>query len=88
MLTNLEKQELIGMLALKHNTTLEDNVLKVEEKEINMKKGELVDRVNISAHHGLDYARLYKNWDGGYSLEDLKKTLQRMKAENDLIDDL
>lgn len=50
-----------------------DNVKKIEE--------DYYERAYTSARHGLNYSKLYHGLDGGYSMEKLKKVLQRIKSD-------
>ena len=37
----------------------------------------------ITGRHGLNYAKLYHNVDGGYEMEQLKTVLKRIKKDSE-----
>lgn len=67
------------------NKKYEHNV-ETYQNDIENLYDELMEKEYTAARHGLNYAKLYHGLDGGYSMEKLKKVLQRIK--NDVKDNL
>jgi len=44
---------------------------------------ELAPRLYTLGRHGLDYAKLYHDFEGGYDMEQLKTILQRVKQDKE-----
>jgi hypothetical protein len=68
--------ELVEKLNLRneqYDSTLKDRVDHLEN--------EYYERAYTAGRHGLNYAKLYHGLDGGYSMEKLKKVLDRIKSD-------
>ena len=44
-------------------------------------KQEIYDKIFLTQRHGLNYAKLYANYQGGYDMERLKLALQEMQTD-------
>jgi hypothetical protein len=68
--------ELVEKLNIRYDQY--DKSFKETVKELEM---EYFERAYTATRHGLNYTKLYHGLDGGYSMEKLKKVLERIKSD-------
>ena len=64
------------------NRGVAENVLTAAEKKV-LKSKELSARLHTVGRHGLNYAQLYQDFEGGYDMEQLKRVLQRVQEDKE-----
>lgn len=47
-------------------------------------EAKIAEKISLAQRHGLNYAKLYLNYNGGYDMEKLKSTLKKIKEEQEL----
>lgn len=57
--------------------------IKLQQHTIEELKAVIQQRKQISGRHRLNYAKLYHNHHGGYSMEKLKKVMQRLSEDRE-----
>ena len=77
-LSQAEREELVGRL----NQRVAESVLTGTEKESLLLQG-VQSRLYTLERHGLNYAKLYQDFEGGYDLEQLKRVLQRVRQDKE-----
>ena len=69
-------------LVEKLNRRVANSVLtEAENKSLQLK--ELSNRLYSVERHGLSYAKLYQDFEGGYNMEQLKKVLEQVKQDKE-----
>jgi len=72
----MEQEMLTERLYYRHEaSTHHENTIKMYEK--------LQQQMYLSDRHGLDYNKLFFNYDGGYDMERLKTVLKRTKQDRE-----
>ena len=81
LLDQQEQLELVAWLTFKNAVTHDQGIFnEARDRQSELMK-EVQERMYLSERHGLNYAKLYMDYQGGYDMEKLKDVLENIKKD-------